>query len=298
MPRGMGSLGSNWIVSLLVLALAGAVGYLLPALQAPSAPHGQHVSWTAPDTPSPLSQASSTPTASPAPSVILDAPDGAVLAWQEPGPATPSSVPVFLPTATPSPRLPTRTPAAAATATELPPSRAHLGLTPTAAPSATSTPTPTPTARAASQPAPPARAASAPTVVRSARADVAGLTAPAPQAAAPARALPPALIAPPLETRLNGVAQFVWRPTSALPENAYYEVVVWSPEQNADQAWGVAPPVLNQSLWINLDDLFRSGRFREGSLYWTVLVIRQEPYQRLTLPGDSERRYLVYATGG
>ncbi len=51
------------------------------------------------------------------------------------------------------------------------------------------------------------------------------------------------------------------------------------------------------SLRLNLDELFQSGRFPTGNLYWTVLVVDQNPYRRLTQPGDSERRYLVYATG-
>jgi hypothetical protein len=108
----------------------------------------------------------------------------------------------------------------------------------------------------------------------------------------------PALLRPGLDARLRGVVQFEWFPTSPLPDNAYYEVVVWSPEQHPNEAWGVAPPRTIYSLALNLDELFRSGRFREGNLYWTVLVVEQNPYRRLTLPADSERRYLVYATGG
>ncbi len=113
----------------------------------------------------------------------------------------------------------------------------------------------------------------------------------------PATVTPPALLSPGLEARLRGVAQFEWYPTSALPTNAYYELVVWSPEQDPNQAWGAAPPRITHSLSLNLDELFQSGRFREGSLYWTVLVVEQNPYRRLTLPSDSERRYLVLATG-
>lgn len=94
------------------------------------------------------------------------------------------------------------------------------------------------------------------------------------------------------------MVQFGWRPTSALPKGSFYEVVVWSPEQDPNQAWGVAPPTSMESLTLNLDQLFQSGRFREGSLYWTVLVVEQNPYRRLTLPAESERRYLVLATGG
>jgi hypothetical protein len=52
------------------------------------------------------------------------------------------------------------------------------------------------------------------------------------------------------------------------------------------------------SLALNLDELFRSGRFPTGNLFWTVLVVEQNPYRRLTQPADSEQRYLVYASDG
>ena len=93
---------------------------------------------------------------------------------------------------------------------------------------------------------------------------------------------------------MSGVAVFEWRPAVPLENGQAYEVVVWSPEQDPNQAWGIAPPTLGWTLEINLDELLESGRFREGSLYWTVLVVQLEPYIRLTLPGNSERRYLVY----
>lgn len=92
--------------------------------------------------------------------------------------------------------------------------------------------------------------------------------------------------------------QFEWLPASELPRGAAYEVVVWSPEQDPGQAWGVAPPVVTPALALNLDELFQSGRFPTGNLYWTVLVVEQNPYQRLTQPASSERRYLVYASEG
>lgn len=326
MPQGFGPAGSRWMVSLLVLALAGIVGLALPALQGgPAEPH-QRAAWTPPVTPAATTRgpAAITPGVSPAPEEIIDAPAGAVLAWQEPAPATPSSVPDLAPLASATPPTLAETPRAAAPTfvrskhrpllavlAEPPPPAIH-----TAAPVNQPTSPVTSTVAPPAQPAPPVRrpsaaatvtgatpaaarpkVAPAPTPLAAARPTLPAPPAP-PTAAPPSRALPPALLAPPLDARLDGVVQFVWLPTSALPTGALYEVVVWSPEQDPNQAWGVAPPVLTQSLWLNLDDLLRSGRFREGSLYWTVLVVQQEPYQRLTLPADSERRYLVLATGG
>ena len=107
-------------------------------------------------------------------------------------------------------------------------------------------------------------------------------------------AVAPELIGPPSDSKVSGVAVFEWRPAVPLENGQAYEVVVWSPEQDPNQAWGIAPPTLGWTLEINLDELLESGRFREGSLYWTVLVVQPEPYIRLTLPAGSERRYLVY----
>lgn len=324
MSREFGPIGSHWIVSLLVLALAGLIGLTLPALQAGPAERQQDTAWTphstavdaATNTP-----VAATPTESAAAEEIVDAPAGAVLAWQEPAPATPSSVPVLtsLPSATSPAHAETRGVAVARSLRSS--SRLALALLaePTspaasAAAAVVSSESPiTSTTAPNIQPAPPLRKPSAPAATASARASAPQPTkAPTPRPvittppplptlpppAAPPRVLPPALLAPALDARVDGVVQFVWLPTSVLPAGALYEAVVWSPEQDPNQAWGIAPPVLTQSLWLNVDDLLRSGRFREGSLYWTVLVVRQDPYQRLTLPGDSERRYLVLATGG
>lgn len=326
MPRGFGPAGSHWIVSLLVLALAGIAGIALPALQGGPGTREQRTAWTPPGTTTASARTPTAvkPTAPPAPEEIIDAPAGAALAWQEPAPATPSSVPDLAPLASATPPALTATPRVTAPAPTRRQQRALLALLAEPSPPATNTAGPvgqpaspvTSTVALLAQPAPPVRKPSAPTATPSvlptaARPKVAPSPAPLaaarpslaappapPTAAPPPRALPPALLAPPLNARLDGMVQFVWLPTSALPTGALYEVVVWSPEQDPNQAWGVAPPVLTQSLWLNLDDLLRSGRFREGSLYWTVLVVQQDPYQRLTLPADSERRYLVLATGG
>lgn len=107
-------------------------------------------------------------------------------------------------------------------------------------------------------------------------------------------ATPPQLISPLPDARLPGIADFAWKPTTPLVNGMAYEVVVWSPEQDPNQAWGIAPPTQDTRLEVNLDELFEGGRFREGSLYWTVVIAQKDPYLRVTLPGDGERRYLVY----
>ena len=105
---------------------------------------------------------------------------------------------------------------------------------------------------------------------------------------------PPELLSPAPDARPSGITVFEWKPAAPLEKGQAYEIVVWSPEQDPNQAWGIAPPTSGEALEINLDELFASGQFREGSLYWTVLVVQEEPYTRLTAPAFSLRRYLVY----
>ena len=105
---------------------------------------------------------------------------------------------------------------------------------------------------------------------------------------------PPELLNPAPDARPSGIAVFEWRPVVPLEDGQAYEIVVWSSEKDPGQAWGIAPPTSGQALEINLDELFASGQFGEGSLYWTVLVVQKDPYARLTAPAFSPRRYLVY----
>lgn len=184
-------------------------------------------------------------------------------------------------------------PASAADPAAMPKPRAtHIAVastpmappTPTAVPQRTATVAARPELTQHSQPAPSAKPNPSPTV----------------EAAAVAAIVPdaPELLAPPAESRLAGLVQFAWQP-SVVPGNGLaYEIVVWAPDQDPNQARGIAPPTLGTALQVNLDRLFESGRFREGSLYWTVLVVQQEPYTRLTLPADSPQRYLVYTEPG
>ena len=105
---------------------------------------------------------------------------------------------------------------------------------------------------------------------------------------------PPELLSPAPDARPSGIAVFEWRSAVPLEDGQAYEILVWSSEKDPSQAWGIAPPTPGQALEINLDELFASGQFREGSLYWTVLVVQKDPYTRLMAPAFSPRRYLVY----
>ncbi len=267
------------------------------------------------------------PTLTPTATLVSEPPQseiaagGDLIAWQQPAQATPSSTPQAWPAARPAAQ-----PGIGAPTADLPnparhraapasletvqvmavdaPQRSQGAMAPgpepvalvaaysMVSPTASASPSPAlqPTTGAKSGPAPaPSRAAPRPATAT---------PAPPPAAERPASATPPALLSPGLDARLRGPVQFDWAATGDLPKGALYEVVVWSPEQDPNQAWGVAPPRSAQSLTINLDELFQSGRFPTGNLYWTVLVVEQNPYERLTQPAASERRYLVYSSEG
>ncbi len=159
-------------------------------------------------------------------------------------------------------------------------------------PSAVPTNTSSPVATTASAPA--ARTTSRVQPIRSPRRQPTPVPQPTATPVEAPEVAPPELLSPAPDARPSGIAVFEWRPSVPLEDGQAYEIVVWSSEKDPSQAWGIAPPTADTALEINLDELFASGQFREGSLYWTVLVVQKEPYTRLTAPAFSPRRYLVY----
>ncbi len=197
-----------------------------------------------------------------------------------PDSVTPTAVPIA-PTGTPE-SLP-------ATATAAP--------TPTEMPVAIATPTSTP---AASTLAPPATLAPAVTTqaTRPAAPRTPVRTAtlrPATTRATPVLALSaPALVEPPQNDSRDGVVVFRWQPTGPLPSGAAYEVVWWAVDEDPLTARGLAEPITDTALSINLDVLSSSGQFRRPELYWTVLIVQTTPYTRLTQPSQGGARLLFY----
>lgn len=117
----------------------------------------------------------------------------------------------------------------------------------------------------------------------------------APRPPQPLRAVsPPDLTGPPQETPQQGVVTFTWNPTAPLPEDAAYEVVWWVEGQDPATARGVAPPTRDTFLSINLDVMYQANLFGSGNVYWTVIIVRPDPYTRLTLPALGQSRRFVY----
>jgi pilus assembly protein CpaE len=180
----------------------------------------------------------------------------------------------------------TRTPARTATPTST--------LTDSPTPQPTFTPTPTAT------PTPPPTATATLTRVPTRRPPT--LT-PQPAATATPAILqssvsPPALTSPGYNEAVSGMVTFVWLPTGPLPAGAKYEVVWWNTDEAPEAARGVAPPTTATSLAADLAPLHNAGQFRNAQVFWSVIVVRDAPYERLVSPADAERSALYYDPSG
>lgn len=161
--------------------------------------------------------------------------------------------------------------------------------TPSFSPSPTPSPTPMLTAT-------PVRAAATPTAPPSPRPTA------EPLQSAPAEPVvhlsPPELAQPVDGASVSGEVIFGWLPTAPLPPGAAYEVVWWNLEQDPATAGGIAPPTVLTALQANLDVMYEAHQLTSSQAYWTVLIVRQNPYERLTQPADSPRRLVVYQPRG
>jgi pilus assembly protein CpaE len=183
---------------------------------------------------------------------------------------TPTGIDSPVPTETPS-RTPTPSPAPTATETPIP--------TATPTPEPTATPAPSPTAARRPPTRVPTRTGPAPTstVMALAASDLAG---------------------PGEGENASGTVTFSWRPTGALPAGAAYEVVIWYPNEDPSAARGVAPPTTDSALKVDLNGLYNFGQLKSGDFFWTVLVVRTNPYVRLTAPTAANARKLNYQPPG
>lgn len=109
---------------------------------------------------------------------------------------------------------------------------------------------------------------------------------------------PPALANPGDGASGKGVIRFEWLPTGPLPTGAAYELVWWNPSEPPEAARGLAPPTQASSQELNIDALFLSNQVPGGRLFWTVLIVRLQPYTRLTQPAQSPQHRFVYEEEG
>lgn len=210
-----------------------------------------------------------------------------------PSEQTPTATPVptrtASPTSSPTPTV-TRTPTAPPTSTKT----ATRTRTPTSAPTATATPTATFTPTPA--PTRTAIVVRLATPTRRATARPRATPQPTPTATRAAVSVsPPGLAAPAYGQSVEGVVTFAWIATGPLPQGAKYEVVWWNTSEAPDAARGLAAPVTGTSMNADLSVLYNAGAFTGSEVFWTVLIVTENPYVRLTLPSGSERGSIYYA---
>jgi pilus assembly protein CpaE len=212
-----------------------------------------------------------------------------------------SSVPSSAPVLTPRPTLtwtpiatsrPTQAPTAIPTST----STARPTWTPTAVPTPiatakpTQTPTslPTPSATRAQPTATATRVQSTPTATRISQ------RPPSPTLVIAA----PSLVEPATGGSTSGTVAFRWQSVSPLPSGAAYEVVVWNSGEDPTTARGVAATTTETSLKADLGTLYSAGLLKAGDTFWTVLVVKTDPYVRLSQPAAASARTLIYQAPG
>lgn len=170
--------------------------------------------------------------------------------------------------------------------------------TATASPMPTATPSPEPSATAS--PTETATATAEPTATPTASATPSRTLTPRPTATRPPAATatpvlsPPALVGPAQNATVGGVVAFAWQPTGPLPAGAAYEVVWWNDGEDPAAARGIAPPTTEAQLSADLNVLYTSGQIKTSLLRWAVLIVRTQPYARLTQPSLAASSTLVY----
>jgi hypothetical protein len=114
---------------------------------------------------------------------------------------------------------------------------------------------------------------------------------------APAASLPE-LLSPAPNMAANGEVRFSWRSVGLLPPGTAYEVVWRNVEEEPAAARGIAPPTMQNSIVANLNVLYESHQLAASALYWSVIIVRLEPYERLTPVTASQFRFLTYQPPG
>jgi HlyD family secretion protein len=124
------------------------------------------------------------------------------------------------------------------------------------------------------------------------------LNSPAPTAPLPAptpEVKPPVLLEPGPDATAKSVVVFRWQSVTPLPEGAFYEVVAWWPGQGPADAQGIAAPTTKTNASVNLEVMVQAGQLVANELTWTVVVVRKDPYQRLTAADAGEARRLTWS---
>ncbi len=75
-------------------------------------------------------------------------------------------------------------------------------------------------------------------------------------------------------------------------------MVWWNSDESPGSAHGFAAATTDTSIDVNLDSLYNAGQLKGQQIFWTVLVVRLNPYTRWTQPADGERSSFFYSAPG
>jgi hypothetical protein len=107
----------------------------------------------------------------------------------------------------------------------------------------------------------------------------------------------PVLLRPESDTTLRGNVRFEWQwDGEPLPDGLAFDLLIWSEAEDQEHqgaaAFGVIEPVTALAADVDLDYVQSMIEYGGGLYYWTVIVVRLEPYERVGLWG--EKRALTY----
>jgi hypothetical protein len=110
----------------------------------------------------------------------------------------------------------------------------------------------------------------------------------------------PVLLDPGPDAALDGQVRFAWQwDGDPLPQGLAFDLLIWSEAEDREHqgagALGVIDPAPVLETGVDLDYVQSIMQHGGGPYYWTVIVVRVEPYERLGLWG--EKRPFTYAPG-
>jgi hypothetical protein len=107
----------------------------------------------------------------------------------------------------------------------------------------------------------------------------------------------PVLLAPVPDAQLESGVDFQWQwGGQPLPEGLAFDLLIWSETEDQEhqgmEAYGVVETNLSRERKVDLDFVETIAEHGGGVYYWTVIVVREEPYERVGVWG--EKRSFTY----
>ena len=103
--------------------------------------------------------------------------------------------------------------------------------------------------------------------------------------------LMPILLNPEPDAQLQGEAHFEWQwDGEPLPEGLAFDLLIWSEAEHEEHqgagAYGVVEPDPHLERDVDLDFVQTIIEHGGGTYFWTVIVVQEEPYERVGVPGE------------